>query len=180
MGKLIIGAVVTGLILFIWQFLSWAALDLHGSNMAYTPNQDKIIECLNTNLSEEGQYFINRALPGASAEEQEAYGQKMIGKPWALVTYNKTFDNNMGMNMARGLIVNIFSGFLLVWFLLKIPNITFGTTMIGCLIIGAISYLSTSYINSIWFETNSIPDLIDGLVPWGIIGAWLGFWLSRK
>lgn len=180
MGKLIIGAIVTGIILFMWQFLSWAALGIHESNMAYTPNQQAIIDCLNSNLSEEGQFFIPRAVPTASPEEQQAFGDTMTGKPWALVSYNKSFNANMGMNMFRGLVVDILAGFILVWLLLQIPNIKFGTALLASLAVGFLGYMTTSYIDSVWFESNSIPDLIDAVGAWGIVGAWLGFWLTRK
>lgn len=45
--------------------------------------------------------------------------------------------------------------------------------------IGIIGYLTIPYLYSIWFETNSLGHLVDALVSWGLVGAWLGWWLPR-
>jgi len=179
MNKAIIGALVGGLILFIWQFLSWAALNLHASQMEYTPKQTEILEYLSNNL-EEGEYFLPTVPKGATSEQMTALQENAIGKPWAKIQMNDTFDANMGMNMFRGFVVNVLSAFLLCWILMKIPNRNFVTILLSSLFVGLISYMNTSYINSIWFETNSIPDLLDAVASWGIVGLALGAILKVK
>lgn len=180
MKKMIIGAIVGGLILFFWQFIAWGLTNLHYSNMQYTPNQDKVIAALSEHLTEDGTYFVPRATPDASMEEAEALGAKLVGKPWALVSYRTSYNMSMPMNMTRGLIINIVSICLLCWILLKIPDLDFMTAFLASLFVGLIGYFSISYIDSIWFEINSIPYLIDAVVQFGICGAWLGWWLPRK
>ncbi len=44
--KTIIGALVGGVILFIWQFLSWTMLNLHGESQKYTAKQNEILQYL--------------------------------------------------------------------------------------------------------------------------------------
>ena len=73
MKKLIIGALVGGLILFFWQFLTFGPLNIHASANMHTANQDAILECLSANLSEDGTYFIPRLPVGASGEEEAAF-----------------------------------------------------------------------------------------------------------
>ena len=51
MKKMIIGALVGGIILFAWQFLTWVLLDLHEAQQKYTPKQDSLIRYLNSKLS---------------------------------------------------------------------------------------------------------------------------------
>lgn len=63
--KMIVGALVGGLLVFIWQFLSWTMLNMHGSQQKYTPNQDSILNFLSTQLTEDGTYFLPNAAPGA-------------------------------------------------------------------------------------------------------------------
>jgi len=179
MQKLIIGAVVGSLILFIWQFLSWALLDIHGSQMSYTPKQEAVMEALAATDLEEGQYFMIRAPHDASQEEAEAVMAEREGKPWALLTYHESMTNNQGMNMLRGWLIDLVSVFLLCWILLNIVDLDFMKTLKIALAIGVISYLTIPYLNSIWFQGNSIPDLIDAIAQWGICGAWLGWWLNR-
>jgi uncharacterized membrane protein YeaQ/YmgE (transglycosylase-associated protein family) len=179
MKKLLIGAAVGGLILFIWQFLSWAALDLHGSQMAYTPNQDAIMEVLNEQLSEDGQYFLPRLEKGASPERQEQFMKEVDGKPWAIITYHKVYSNSMGMNLIRGYVINFISALFLAWMLMKFARLNMQNAVMASIAVGLIGYFTVSYLSSIWFETTTIPDLIDAIVQWGICGAWLGWWLAR-
>lgn len=178
MKKLLIGALVGALILFVWQFLSFALLGIHNSQMDYTPNQDAILKVLEENL-EEGTYFLPRAEIGVSMEEEEALMNERLGKPWAMVSYHDSLSNNMGMNMFRGFVIDFISAFLLAWLLMKMANLTFQTSVIASLAIGLIGYFTINYLNSVWFETNSIPDLIDAVVQWGLTGAWMGWWLTK-
>ena len=58
MKKTIIGAIVGGLIIFIWQTLSWTVLDAHRASQDYTPKQDTIMAFLNGTLDKEGGYLL--------------------------------------------------------------------------------------------------------------------------
>ncbi len=178
-AKMIVGGIVGGLLIFIWQFLSWTMLNLHGSGQKYTANQDSILTYLSTQLQEEGSYFLPTYAPGATKEEQQKLMETSGGKPWAQITYHKSMNTSMGLNMIRGFLVDVFAVMLLIWLLYKIPGLTFQTSIISCVVIGVIGYLTTEYTNSIWFETNSMPDLIDAVVSWAICGAWLGYWIKK-
>ena len=179
MKKQLIATLVGGVIIFLWQFLSWSILNVHGSEFKYSANQDKVLEALTQNL-EEGSYFFPQAAPGSSQEEQQKVMENSIGKPWATVSYHKSMEMSMGMNMFRGIVVDFVAVFLLVWLLLKSGNLTFSTALQSSLAVGAIAYLTIPYLNSIWFESNSLGYVVDLVAQWGLVGAWLGWWLPRK
>ena len=181
MKKQLIATLVGGLILFVWQFLSWAAIPIHKSEYGYTSNQDKIMEALNQNLTEAGTYFLPGVPPGTGQKEaEEAYMQKNIGKPWASISYHKSLNTNMGMNMFRGFVIDLLAAWLLVWLLLKFETLNLRTALQASIAVGVIAYLTIPYLHSIWFETNSIEHLVDAVVQWGLVGIWLGWWLPRK
>ena len=180
MNKQLVGTLVAGLILFIWQFISWNLLNLHQAEMQYTPKQDQIMEALNQLDLEEGHYMIPNFPNDASAEEQEESMKSMIGQPWATVSYHKAFEMNMGTSMARGFLLDLFSAFLLIWVLMKFRENNFMTSLLASLAIGAIGYLTIPYLHQVWMETDSTGYLIDAIVAWGLVGAWLGWWLNRK
>jgi hypothetical protein len=175
--KLIIGALVGGLILFIWQFLSWALLDLHSSSMTYTSQQDQILAALEG--LDEGTYYLPRMAMDAPADAQQTFMENQVGKPWASVTYHKAMEMSMGMNMIRGFAADFLALLLLCWVLMKIDPIDFKTALLSTLAVGFIGYITIHYTDSIWFEANTIPDLIDTIIQWGLCGAWLGFFLPR-
>ena len=179
MKKLIIGAIVSGLLLFIWQFLSWSMLNIHAPQFKYTPHQEQILSTLADHL-QSGDYFLPTYKPGASQEQIDQVMKDAVGKPWASITYRSAFNANMGMNMFRGFMANVVAAFILCWLLLKITNLDFKTALLASLGVGLIGYIVNTYMNSIWFEKNSIPDLIDAVVSWGLVGLWLGWWFVTK
>lgn len=179
MKKLIVGTLVAAIILFIWQFLSWSMLNIHGPENTYSPNQDKIIDFLSQNL-EEGEYFLPTMPPGASSEERAAMMESVVGKPWAQVQYHKAYANNMGMNMFRGFVANLLIAFLLCWILIRMKDLTLVRGLLTSLFIGLIGYSVITYIHSIWFETYTLGYLLDTVVQFGLVGLWLGWWLSRE
>lgn len=179
MKKTIIGTLVGALILFIWQFLSWTILNLHVGNQTYTPKQDEVLKYLGDNL-EEGAYYLPTLPEGSSQEENQKFMEEQIGKPWAQVFYHKSMKMNMTTNMMRGLLVDFVAMFLLIWVIMKMGNASFNTIFLTSVIMGFVGYLSTTYTYSIWFETKTLPDLIDALVSFGLVGLWLGWWLRRN
>lgn len=180
MNKSLIGALVGGLILFMWQFLSWSILPIHQAEMEYTDMQDTILDCLVNSGIEEGTYFMPRLDDDASQEAQEAFYADQMGKPWAVVSYHSELSNNMGMNMFRGLVVNILAVFLLCYILVGREDLNFQKVLISSVMVGLIGYFTISYLGAIWFETPTMGQLIDSIVQWALCGAWLGWWLNRK
>ena len=179
MKRQIIGTLVVAVILFIWQFLSWNILNFHGAEVQYTPNQDKIIEVLAQNL-EDGQYYIPNLPATASAEEHQAVMESSEGKPWAKITFHKEMKMNLGMNLFRGITIDIVVAFLLIWILLQFKDLNFSKTLMTCLAIGLIGYMVIPYLNSVWFEGSTFGYLIDAIGQWGIIGLFLGWFLNRE
>jgi len=179
MQKTIIGALVGAIILFLWQFLSFGVINLHSSQMAYSPQQDAVMQAMADANLEEGEFFMPMPPPSASEAEMQEHRTQMEGKPWALVKYRKAYHDTMAMNMIRGLAVDFIAVFLLCWMLGKMSGLNLQTTVMVSVAVGLIGYLSIVYIDGVWFEGSTIPDLIDAIVAWGLIGGWLGWWMNR-
>jgi len=182
MKKMIIGAIVAGIILFAAQFLSWGALNLHVKQQRYTAKQDSILAYLGTQFSEDGAYMMPTFAPGTSRDVMEKQMKAMEGKPWAQLVYHKSMPgmDKMFMNMARGLAVNIVIMLLLCWLLVKIPAPSFGTIFMGTLGTGIIVFLNAPYTMHIWYGSFDLTaHLLDAVMGWGVAGLWLGWWLSR-
>lgn len=181
MKKWIIGALVGGIIVFAWQTLSWTVLDLHRNAQQYTPKQDSILEYLSSQFTESGDFFLPTTPVGASQEEMEKLMVESAGKPWAKVSYHTAWDASMPANILRGLLVSIIMVGFMVWILMKMGSPSFSTILISCLFAGLIGFLNFPYASYIWYQGGGIrADLLDGLLQWGLCGAWLGWWLNRK
>ena len=181
MKKLLIGAIVGGILVFGWQTASWTFLNLHGKEMQQAKNQDSILNYLNTQFSEDGQYVIPRANDNASQKEMEDFQKTMTGKPWAVVTYHKAYKADMVMSGIRGILSTILGVLFVCWVLMKQTSVSFGTTFISCILIGIAGYLYIPYAGHIWMQVpGAMKNFIDVLISWGLCGLWLGWWLNRK
>ena len=181
MKKWIIGAVVGGILTFAWQTLSWTILDLHRNGQQYTPKQDSILQFLNSQFAESGDYFLPTTPVGASQDEMEKLMAESSGKPWAKISYHTAWNANMTANIIRGLLVNIIMVAMMMWILMKMGDPSFTAIFISCLLAGLMAFLNFPYASYIWYQGGGIrADLLDALLQWGLCGVWLGWWLRRK
>ncbi len=183
MKKMIIAALVGGIILFVWQFLTWGLLNLHEAQQKYTPKQDSILAYLGTQFIEDGAYMMPTFAPGTSRDEMENQMKVTEGKPWAQVVYHKSLPgmSKMYTNMGRSLVVDFVIVLLLCWLLTKIPSPSFGTVFLGTIGTGIIIFLNAPYTMHIWYGSfDLMAHFTDALLAWGVTGLWLGWWLRRK
>ena len=181
MKKLVIASLVGGIIIFIWQTLSWTVLNLHRPSEQYTPKQDSIMAFLNTQFSEDGSYFLPNHADGASSEEIQKMMSSADGKPWMQIQYHKALNMNMGANIAKGLVTDIIIVALLCWILLKMTDSGFGKIFMACLITGVIVFLNSPFTIHIWFPKADLSaHFADAVVGWGLCGLWLGWYLKPK
>ena len=183
MKKNLIGAIAGGLLIFIWQTLSWTALDLHRSSQDYTVKQDTILNFLNTHLTKEGGYLLPTTPKGASFEEATKMGEQGQNKPWASIQYHSSLNssmNEMYMNMLRGLVADIFMVWLLCWILGKWGKTGFVNIFLACIFTGLIVFINEPYSQFIWYKIFDVrAHLVDALAGWGLCGIWLGWWMKK-
>jgi hypothetical protein len=181
MKKLVIASLVGGIIIFIWQTLSWAALNMHHASQEYTPKQDTIMAFLNQQFTTEGAYLLPAYPPGTSREEMEKTMSLRTGKPWMQIQYHPSLNVNMGANIGKGLITDIILVGLACWILMKMSPAGFGKIFMACLFIGVIVFLNSPFTIHIWYPKADIGiHLLDAIVGWGLCGLWLGWYLAPK
>ena len=174
MKKMVIASIVGGIIIFLWQFVSYAGANLHQDVVRYTDKEKNILAYLEAQGLQEGGYMLPNSPPDATSEQQQAIWDSMDGKPWVSIQYHKALDGRMVLNMIRGLITDFIIVFLFCWILLKIPSLNFRTTLLASLGIGMIVFLNSYYANYIWYKSFDIKaSLIDAVVSWGLVGVWL-------
>ncbi|MFI5195272.1 MAG: hypothetical protein ACHQD7_14495 [Chitinophagales bacterium] len=181
MKKLIIGSIVGGIIIFLYQFISWAALNLHHASQEYTPKQDSILSYLSTQFSEDGAYLLPSYPKGMTRAEMEKQMEETKGKPWAQIQYHKALDVNMGMNIVRGLLSDIIMVGFLCWILLRLSAPDYGRILTVCLFTGLIVFINSPYTIHIWYPKADIwMHFADALISWFLCGLWLAWWVNRK
>jgi hypothetical protein len=178
--KLFYRSLLGGLVLFFYQFISFAGANFHGNAQAYTEKQDTILAFLNGLNLENKQYILPRPAENATPEDQQKFATESQGKPWAMVNYHSTKNTGMIMPMVRGLLVDILAIFLLFGLLDKIADINTQKSIIYSCTVGFFSFIVVPYTNYIWYQTPDVwAHLLDALVPYTILGAlYARFWRS--
>ena len=183
MKKIIIGSLVGAIIIFLWQFLSFGASNLHGPAQQYTDKQDAIMSFLSNQGLKEGGYYMPRVPDNAGRSEMETAMKNSDGKPLARIEFHEKAETNMNammINMVRGFLVNFVIVFLFCWLIGKIAKPGFGTILAGALAVGMIGFLNQPYTGFIWYKSFDIwASFLDAIVMWGLAGIWLGWWLRR-
>lgn len=184
MKKWLIGSLVGAVLLFVWQFLTWSVLPIHQANYGYSANEAAIIKTLSENLTEEGQIMIPGVKPGTSNEAAQEVCKANEGKPWAIIQYHPSQKMmNMAAPMIRGFLIDVVIVLLLIYLFSNMASASFGGIFISTLMVGFISWCWFPYTGHNWFQTPMSmvrADLLDIVVGWGLLGAWLGFWLKKS
>lgn len=180
MKNTLIFAFVAGPILFVWQFLSFAAINLHEADQRYHPMQDSILADLGAYDLEDAGYMLGQPGPDATPEQREAYMGTREGQPWAHVVWHPAQDTDMIKPLLRGFSSNVLIAGLLFWLLGQFRTMNIGRGALVSLVLAYIGYTYFIYSDHIWYD---IPDhvvhLVDTVVPWTLIGA-LGGWLHAR
>lgn len=182
MKKTFIAVIVGAIIIFAWQSIAWVMLQHHDTAFKQVANQDSVISNLTSIFKENGQYLVPRADVNASQKEQAEMTEKNIGKPWALVTYHKSYKGDMNAALIRGFLISLVCVWILVWLMGNNPG-TFLTVTFKSIGIGLFAFLFVWYNGHNWFDTPWAVlhgELIDLVVGWGLCGIWLGWWLNKE
>jgi len=171
MKRKLLFSLIGAIIIFAWQFLSFAMPNFHKSASEYTPAQDSIFQTLVKQGLKEGMYMLGQPDPSLSPAEQQAAIDKMDGKPWAVLNYHEVNSMSMGMNMFRGFLVCIVISFLLFWMFLQQKEATLLNRIFLALAVGMIGFFFVPYTNFIWYKAPDIfAHFADAIVPWVILG----------
>lgn len=180
MKKLLLFALVGGIILFAWQFLSFAMPNFHKSAVEYTPLQDELLSAIENAGLNEGMYMLGQPDPELPKEAYNEDMKKYEGKPWAILNYQAEQNDTMVMNMIRGLITCMLVAFIFFWFIRQQKEPTVGKRVLAGLAVGLMAFLFVPYTNFIWFRAPDVwAYLADGIIPWAILG-FVGHKMARS
>jgi hypothetical protein len=180
MKKSIFFSLIGAVVLFVWQFLSFAMPNLHKSGMEYTPAQDSILAAMAKSGLKEGMYMLGQPDPNLPKAEYDKVMDGYMGKPWAVVNYQAENNDRMAMNMIRGFVMCILMAALLFWILRQQKDPTLVKRLLAALAIGLIGFFYFPYTHFIWFREADIwAYMADGTIPWLLLG-WIGHGMLRE
>lgn len=184
MKNKILFSLAGGILLFVWQFLSFAFPNFHKEGMQYTPLQDTLLAAIGRTGLQPGKYILGMPDPALENDRQKMEAEfkaRYEGKPWAVLHYAHNNTMAMGANMVRSFLVSCITAWLLFLILGALQVSSILARVAISINVGLIGFLFGPYANYIWFKEPGIwAFLLDGTVPWAFLGLLAHFFLRKK
>ena len=183
--RLIIAAVLAGIVMFMWGYVSHEMLGLGDAGVKPMPNENAVETAMKANITEPGLYFM----PGmemshsATKEQQTAWTAKYKEGPTAFLVYHPTGEEPMSIKQFGVELGSNIAAALVVGMILSLGAVGFSRGVTISTLVGLAGWLSinVSYWNWYRFPTNFVTaELIDQVIGWLLAGFVLGFILRRK
>ena len=177
MKVLIKGALIGGLVAFIWTNISWIALPWHQMTISTFPDEASIAESLQNNVKEEGLYI----LPWTNEKSMEVmneYDQKVRNGPFAyMVVYPHGFNLNRPKMTILGLLYSMLIALILTYLLTKTKDLSY-IQKVGFIKLAAIAGALVVVVpDLIWWQfpvSYGVVTIIDTAITWGLAGLAIG------
>ncbi len=180
--RIILAAVVGGVVMFIWGALAWMVLPLHTPSIKEIPNEDAMRALIRENIKEPGFY----ALPGwghheGVTKEQQAAATKVQeqkykeGPRGVMVLLPSGADPFMSKTFVTGLMLNVLGSLVAAWLLSKALGglRSYGARVQFVAVLGLFAGIAIHLMYWNWwdFPTNyTISCLADSVIGWTLAG----------
>ncbi|QBZ97810.1 hypothetical protein [Flavobacterium sangjuense] len=184
MKKVVIGSLVGALIFFVFQTIMWMG-GFHNDFSIYTPNQGAIMQTLNTNLTQDGVYYMPSAdwnAPNSEAETEKIMNES-VGKPWAMVFYHTKMNAMDSSQMAKGFLYSLLACLLVAFVLYSGSYPTFGKRFAVSMCFSLFVLLECTFTEMNWWDfpwhyvKSTVYDMIIG---WALVSLWFAWYVKEK
>lgn len=177
--RVVVAALIAGLVVFVWSAVSHMALPLGEMGISALPNEPEVAEALAKNLPQSGLYLF--PVESDPAKMEQAYAQR----PHGLLSYSPpggSLDFTSRLLLEAG--TNL-AGALLVVFLLASSTVlaTWRSRLLAGATVGAFTVVAVEASYGIWYDFPTAyitAQLIDQAVGWALALGAAGWWLHRR
>jgi hypothetical protein len=159
MGKLILGAILAGVVLMVWGFVTWGLFANVVNVVKPVPNEAVVADAIRQNIPATGTYYIPWEGMEGSPEEKAAWEARHAAGPIVTLCVRKDgVSANMGPVMIKGFVHFVVSAFLAALLLrMAAPALPTWGKRVGLLTVaGVFGSVAMQMSPSIWWYA-----------PWG-------------
>jgi hypothetical protein len=185
MIRVIIAALVGGLVMFCWGAFSHMVLPFAEAGVTSVPNEAAVTAALQSNIKDPGFYFLPGMEGGhnASAEAQAAWAAKYEKGPTAILIYHPDGETPMSAKqLGTEFLSNVLAA-LFVALVFSFSNAGFIRRVEIATLVGAAGWASISLSQWNWYRFPTPVMLAEGfdqIVGWLITGFVMALIVGRR
>ncbi len=173
MYKVLIAAVLVGIIFFAWNCVSWTMLSWHHQTIRHLQSEKQILDSLVANTGGKGGIYIAPEIP-ISVTHPEELQERTPGGSSAFISFQPdTLNQNMKYRMIYALVNSIVISTLIVFLLSCTSELSYFSRVFFVVMIGLVGALIGHIPNWIWWGFDlsyTIVMTADVLIGWFLAG----------
>jgi hypothetical protein len=177
MKKVLLSALLGMIVLFVWGFLSWTVIHIHGSSLQPLPNGDALANQLSENLPASGVYYYpQEPAPDASDAEKNDLLEKHMEGPIFSVFYNEQGADMMNpLIFIKGLVISFLIAFLIAFIMKQVVDLL-GVYIqrllfvMGIAVLAVLGTFITQWNWMYWPTLYSLMMSFDLIIGWTLAG----------
>ena len=185
--RLVVAALLGGVVMFFWGFVSHMLLPLGEMGMHVAAHEEAFLAGATEHLGAGEGVYVVPGLAGVDYDDKArtaAYSAKAVANPYAFVVYNPTGEDGMAMgdNLGKEFATNVLSAWI-VAFVLALAPLAFGRRVLVAGLMGVFAWLAINVPYWNWYRFPldfTLSSLVVQLVGWVLAGAVIAWWLGRK
>jgi hypothetical protein len=186
MKQLLLGALIGGIILFVWGWLSWSVFPIHTASIKSIENEEAVISSMHVNMTQKGVYVFPGMPTTQDQTAMDEWAQKYQQGPVGMIIYDPDgSEPMMASQMIVGIILSIVSSFIAAWFLSRSTAISSSyfarVAYIGML--GIFVSLVVHVVNWNWMGyplDYTISWIMDAVIGWTLAGLGISAMVKSK
>lgn len=176
--SLLLGAVLGGLVAFLWSSFSWEVIGWHERTMTGFLNEDEVAAVIASHAPKDGTYLLpaGPVTEGMSADQRKeveaAVMEKMQKGPIMVAAVRHNFGS-FGRAMAIQVLGLMVAALLLTWMLLQTRDLGYAGRVIFVAVGGLAASVIVDIPNWNWWGFSgsyTVVNLIDSTLTWLLAG----------
>jgi hypothetical protein len=186
--RVVMAAILGGLIMFFWGALSHTFLPIGMMGMATPTDQNSVLQSLKTTAGAGNAIYIYPSLPTEKMLDDaavKAFGDANTGNAFAFVVYQPAGNpaaHNMKPNLLKQAGSDIAAA-LVMAIVLSMGGFNFSRSVMAAVLMGLFAWLSISVPYWNWYQFPSaftMASLLDETIGWLLAGIVIAWCLNRK
>lgn len=180
MRSLVLGAVLGGVVAFVWSAISWMVLPWHDGSMKSFANEAAVAQVLLDNAPSGGMFMLPGMPPGyaqmSSAEKQSveaAIAQKKSDGPYLYGVVWRRVREDMGRQMGVALLFDMLAALLVTMLVMRTGGMSWGGRVMFIVTVALAVGMIAVVPNWIWWHYPAnyvIVTMADVLIGWTLAG----------